>query len=177
MYLVSGNNNVYSQQQWYLLAKQIEECPSELWLRDMGTLVKNKLQRGRQIIILADMNDSVVKCNKITAWADKIGLVEVVSPRALVEIPTHQRGKKAIDGIYTSHSLQPIQAGYLPFGTIQSEHRTLWLDLHIHQVFGFKPPNNIIPKARRPQSNVPHIRNKWINLYLSFLKKHCLIER
>ena len=52
-----GHNNVYLQQQRYLLAKQIEDCPRELWLQDMGRFIKNKLQNAHQIILLTDMND------------------------------------------------------------------------------------------------------------------------
>ena len=82
-----------------------------------------------------------------------------------------------MDGIFISYSLQPLQAGYFPFGEIQFDHRALWLGLHVHQVFGFKPPTTVTPNARRLQSNVPHIRNKWISLCLSFLHQHHLIER
>ena len=123
------------------------------------------------------MNDSVVKYKRITSWAEKTGLYEVVSTRASEEIPTHQRGQKALDGIFISYSLQPLQAGYFPFGEIQFDQRALWLGLHVHQVFGFKPPTTVTPNARRLQSNVPHIRNKWISLCLSFLHQHHLIER
>ena len=143
----------------------------------MSKLVKTKLQEGHQIILQADMNDSVVTNQCIKSWADEIGLSEAVSPAASVEIPTHQRGSKALDGIYTNFSLQPLQAGYFPFGEIQSDHRALWLDLHYNQVFGFTPPTIISPPARRLQSNVPHIRDKWIKLYLTFLRKHNLIQR
>ena len=173
----SGNNTVILQQSRYLQAKQIEECPREIWLKELGTFITNKIQDGHQIVLLTDMNDSVVSCKRLQAWSSKIGIREVVSLTSSKEIPTHQRGRKALDGIYTSYSLQTLKAGYFPFGQIQSDHRALWLDLHVNHIFGFTPPTTITPSARRLQSNIPHIRNRWTQLYSSFLRKHNLIER
>ena len=102
--------------------KQIDECPREIWLKEISVLIQSKLQAGEQIILLADMNDSVITTNRLHKWADKLGLREAVSPTAMTEIPTYQKGKKALDGIYTSYSLQTLQAGYFPFGKIQSDH-------------------------------------------------------
>ena len=115
----SGTNNVCLQQQRYLQVKQIDECPREIWLKEISVLIQSKLQAGEQIILLADMNDSVITTNRLHKWADKLGLREAVSPTAMTEIPTYQKGKKALDGIYTSYSLQTLQAGYFPFGEIQ----------------------------------------------------------
>ena len=84
-----GNNNAILQQQQYLQAKQIEECPCEVWLQDLGTFITNKLHEGHQIVLLAGMNDSVVNCKRLHKWSEKIGLKEVVSPTAIGEIPTH----------------------------------------------------------------------------------------
>ena len=60
---------------------------------------------------------------------------------------------------------------------MQSDHRVIWLDLHNDHIYGFTPPTSISPSARRQQSNVPHIRNRWIQLYRSFLSHHNLLER
>ena len=89
----SGSDYLYLQQQRYLNVKQVESCPQELWLADVSQLVKGKLNDGHQIIVMAAMNDSV-KQKLISTWADKTGLVEVVSQTTSKEIPTHQRGKK-----------------------------------------------------------------------------------
>ena len=157
----SGPDSVYLQQQRYLNANQINTCPRELWLKDLTQFVKQKLEEGQQIIVMADMNDSVQQ-KLVSIWANKIGLVEVVSKTVEVEVPTHQRGKKALDGIFMSHSLQPTQAGYFPFGEMQSDHRTLWVDIHHDNLFGFSPPKGLAPQARRLQSNVPKIRNRFL---------------
>ena len=66
----SGNDNFYLQQQCCLSAKQIDTCPHELWFKELSQLVKNKLDNGHQIIVMADMNNSV-KQRTITAWVDK----------------------------------------------------------------------------------------------------------
>ena len=73
----SGNNNLILQQQQYLQAKQIEECPCEVWIQDLGTLITNKLHEGHQIVLLAGMNDSVVNCKRLHTRSERIGLKEV----------------------------------------------------------------------------------------------------
>ena len=65
----------------------------------------------------------------------------------------------------------------MPFGEITSDHRGLWLDLTHNNVYGSSHPRSIIPKARRLQCNVPHVRKKWIKLYTDFLNKNKVIER
>ena len=88
-------NTVFSQQLRYLAAVQTDVCPLQLWLDDMGRFVQNKLSSGHQIILAADMNDSV-KGSLIQKWAQTIGLREVVSKTTTFDVPTHQRGSKPI---------------------------------------------------------------------------------
>jgi len=46
-------------------------------------------------------------------------------------LPTHQRGSKAIDGIFLSPSLlEEAQGGFLDFGEATvSDHRAVWIDI------------------------------------------------
>ena len=105
-----GNNTVFLQQQRYFAAKGIETCPRQLWLDNICTLVKDKLDMGHQVILLADVNGNVT-CKRISTWANHIGLQEVVSLTTTKDVPTHQSGSKPIDCIFCSHSLPPLQAG------------------------------------------------------------------
>ena len=70
-----------------------------------------------------------------------------------------------------------VHSGYLPFGTFQSDHRALWIDLTQSSVYGFKIPTTIHPNIRRSQCNVPHVRNKWIQLYTQCLRQNKVIQR
>ena len=70
-----------------------------------------------------------------------------------------------------------VHSGYLPFGTFQSDHRALWIDLTQSSVYGFRIPKTIHPNIRRLQYNVPHVRNKWIQLYTQFLRQNKVIQR
>ena len=172
----STPNTVFLQQQRYLAAVQVKKCPLQLWLEDMGTFVKSKLRSGHQVILAADINDPV-KGSISQNWSKSVGLREVVSKTTPIDIPTYQRGTRAIDGIFMSHSLQPVQAGYLPLGEIQSDHRGLWVDLPHSQVYGFSPPNSLNVQPRRLQCNIPEVRKRWIKLYTSFLQQHNLVAR
>lgn len=90
---------VFLQQQCFLAAKQITKGPRQLWLEEMGDLIKQKIGKGHQIILTDDVNESV-KEPLIQSWANSIGIFDADSQTTSTEIPTHQRGRKAIDGIF-----------------------------------------------------------------------------
>ena len=142
----------------------------------MKHLVKQKQEAGHQVILLADMNEDVTS-DRITQWAEDSGIYEVVSTTTNKVIPTSQRGSTPIDGIFLSHSLTQTQAGYFPFGTFHSDHRALWVDIDHNQIFGFKQIKHHSVSARRLQSQVPSVRNKWIRHYKNFLIQNKLISR
>ena len=53
------------------------------------------------------------------------------------DIATYQRQGKIIDGIFTCHSIERKQSGYLPFRYFPSDHRALCIDINYHKAFGF----------------------------------------
>ena len=169
-------NSTYNQQLRYFAALQIDKCPRQIWLDDMGSLIIAKQKEGHQIILLSDMNEDVRE-EALVEWARKISMKEVVSKTTTVQVATHQKGSTPIDGIYVSYTLQAKQAGYFPFGIFQSDHRGLWIDVDIHQLLGFKPKPLQTGKIRRLQCNIPHVRRAWQRHYKNFLQQHKLIER
>lgn len=171
-----GSNTVYSQQLRHLAAQQIDVCPRQLWLDDLKQLINSLQDKGHQIILMGDFNENVQSRNMVN-WANSHGLIESVSISSDHSIPTHNSGSKPIDGIFISPSLTRVYSGYLPFGTFQSDHRALWIDLTQSSVYGFSIPTTIQPNIRRLQCNIPHVRNKWIQLYTQFLKQHKVIQR
>ena len=123
----------------------------------MSRLIKQKLDDGHQIILLADINDDVTS-DAIEKWAEATGIKERVSEQTPHKVPTSQRGSTPIDGIFTSHSIEVQHAGYLEMGMFPSDHRTLWVDINYDHLFGFKLPKNSTVTARKLQCQIPQVR-------------------
>ena len=172
---LKDENSTYNQQLRALTAQQIMVCPRKLWLEDMKKLIQQKINDGHQIVLLADMNQDV-RDACITNWALETGIQEVVSKTVSTIIPTSQRGSLPIDGIFTSMSLDTLNAGYFPFGEIQSDHRVLWADFSYDSFFGFTHPESGPRNIRRLQCQIPHVRKSWIRHYKNFLDKNQLIS-
>jgi len=66
---------------------------------------------------------------------------------------THQRGQAAIDGIFLLESLlEGAKGGYLEFDNgLGCDHRGIWLDLPVVDLFGDPNTNYTLAKARRLQ--------------------------
>ena len=169
-------NSTYNQQVQYFASKQITTCPRQIWLDDMAFLIKQFQEAQHQIILMADINENV-KDTKIAQWAKKLGIREIVSRSTDKHVPTQQKGRDPIDGIFMSFSLTPVAMGYFPFGVFQSDHRALWVDLSYDSVFGFKLPDIEPSNRRRLQNDIPYVRESWKRHYKNFLHQHNLVSR
>jgi len=116
-------------------------------LADIIKEIRKWQEMGNQILLLMDFNDDVT-ATWVKRWAANLGMVEAItylSPE--MAPPTYQRGTHLINGIFAApHLLTKAASGYLSFrDAIPSDHRAIWLDLHllevcpIHQEVYIKP--------------------------------------
>ena len=173
----AGPSTVYSQHQRVLDEHDDERCPRQAFLDDIILQLDQWRRDGDQIIVMIDCNDDIRKTNIKEAF-ESVGLKDSITQGREDNAPgTYHRGSYPIDGIFTSTTIDMIQGGYLPFGDMPSDHRTLWIDISYENAFGYKMPSIINPVARRLKSNIPTIRKKFNNDYKLFLRRHHLEER
>ena len=171
-----GPTTVYSQHLRYLDSTDDERCPREAMLADLLAQVNIWRTGGDQIILLMDCNTDVnnptFKARLLT-----VGLTEAITNDRETSAPTHNRGSTAIDGIFTSHTLQTKASGYLPFGNFPSDHRAIWIDVTCQSAFGSTVGEAVRPHARRLKSDDPKIRRRFNKEYETFITEHRLEER
>ena len=65
--------------------------------------------------------------------------------------PTYTRGRRPIDEIFVSTTLEVVQAGYGEFGTMAGDHGPIWIDISKHTAIGTQLPTpaHRIPKRLR----------------------------
>jgi hypothetical protein len=172
-----GPNTAYSQQQRYLDRHGDHRCPRDAILEDLGRCVHTWRALGDQIILMADFNEDVEGDN-IKNWYEALQLQNAISHlHNINNEPTFHIGTKSIDAILISHTISPLQTGYLPFGSFPSDHRCIWLDISMDNAFGFQPPKSSKFAARRLKNDDPNVRSKWLKIYEGFIHQHNLHTR
>ena len=170
-----GDNSTYTQHTRVMDALQLEGDPRDLWLRDIGMMIKDRIQSGKQVILMADFNENVMNA-KMRQLSEALGLEEVLSSR-FGRVPTWQQGTAPIDGIYISSTINVQCAEYSEFGLFDSDHRCLWIEVPMANLYGFKISRIAPAITRKLQCDRPAVQQKWIRLYKDKLQQCKVFER
>lgn len=174
--------------------------PRRQILMDLAKEVAQWHTDGEQVIVYMDCNEDI-RAQTIKQWAELCGLREVITeahgeseaPSTCKKHKTTKKGKtKPIDGVFASWAIEPIASGYTEFsGGIQggsyekatgktrnrTDHRCLWLDLRLTDVFGHSMPPLPTVAGRRMKCNDPRVVERFNRFYDEFLDKHDLYRR
>jgi hypothetical protein len=173
-----GLKSTYRQQKRILDAKKCNICPRKKMLDDLTTTIENWMEHGDQIILMIDLNESVINSNAAKKLND-IGLTEIITQRHNDKTPfsTCNKGQNTIDGIFTSSTIHITKGGYLPFTHFPTDHRALWIDVSMANLCGSDMAPITAPQARRLKCNDPKTQEKWIKLYTQYLNERRAITR
>ncbi|MEM7375861.1 MAG: hypothetical protein AAF587_45150, partial [Bacteroidota bacterium] len=121
------------------------------------------------LVVGLDANDDILS-SPIKEMFTEIGMREAILHENKPDQPPETNYKngngKPIDGIFVTAGIRPTQGGHTGYKVIMdSDHRTLWLDIPFISILGFNPPNlhkyKICPiKAGDPRSVEAY--NSWI---------------
>jgi hypothetical protein len=93
--------------------------------------------------------------------------------RVCLYVPrTHIRGQKPIDGIFVTDSIDIINGGYASFDqgvqAKRADHRCLWIDIRVIDVFGHRLSGPVKFQARRVNGQDPRTINAFNKHYKAF---------
>ena len=137
---ISGANTAWAQQQLYMETKEIEGTPQQHVIQELIKEVKDYVDKGYNIIVLGDFNESINSPEKLNEKMKNIGMYNLMENHINTKkLPrTFNRGSQAIDHVLmTKHLLDnTTYAGYAPFeeGYI-SDHRGIFFDLKENALF------------------------------------------
>jgi len=175
----NGPMSTYQQHVRFLTDNNRYECPRDAILSDLTREIRQWQEEGDHIIVLTDFNEDVMETTA-SRWATNLGLVEVVTWLHLNSPPpTFQRGRRPIDGIFIAPQLLAQAAGgYLSFGdVVPSDHRAIWIDLHLPEVCQTRAEAYIQPGARRLQCKDPRTIERYNQLLLEIMEPHNALSR
>ena len=172
-----GPSTTYSQHQRYFDENDDDRCPRVAFMEDLLIQLTTWRNAGDQLILMIDCNEDV-NSNHIKNSFREVGLQEIITKdRTHPSQATYHRGSVPIDGIFASSTIHLVQGGYLPFGSLPSDHRPLWIDILQDNAFGYNMSNLNNPVARRLKSHIPKVRMKFNHDYKIFIRKQHLEER
>ena len=161
----SSRGSVHEQHQSHWDNKGRYECPIKIFDQDLKQLIKSRLQANDHVILGVDANEDVRE-GPFHDTMSNLGLRDAVLDLHPGQTPpetcnrNHQR--KPIDGLFVSAGIQPTFGGYTDYGTtVNSDHRSLWLDIPFTSILGFNPPNPPNPNPRRLRAKDPRCRDKY----------------
>ena len=171
----------WTQHRNYFRGKKLEREPRNAILEDLQTKINGWEGAGEHVVLMMDCNEDV-RSVAITNFLNACGLRDIVLEWHGGDAPrTHKRGSHPIDAIFATHSVQCVRAGYAGFEdgvqSKRSDHRCLWFDVAINNIFGHEMPLTNKPQARRLKCNDPRVVRTFNQYYFDFLRKHKLHER
>ena len=176
---------VFSQQEYYY--NHIDNSngyrnPRVAFYEDLDAEMRSWLEAGDHIILGLDANEDI-HAGLTREWTTRWGLVDGLQRLH----PTLQRvatcnknlSNVPIDGLWVSPSLNVLAAGMSGFGELypDSDHRLLWVDIHVQSLFGFLTP---LPE-KRPSESLPIKDPRAMKKYNTYVKQqfhqHKIMEK
>ena len=176
----SKEETYYQQQARYITEKGLRDTnPKKMFREDLLAQLRKWRAKGDRIVLMMDANEDVVDgvmCRQLRE--EDINLREVVFAHTQTKGPkTYFRGKDAIDGIWVSEEVETSAAAYLPFDPELGDHRPVVANISKRSLLGTQGPRIKPPAARRLNSKVKRIRQKYIDRLEELFKKHRVLEK
>ena len=177
--LASGTS--YSQQRRYLLTdKHDTTCPRTRFREDLVQQLVAWRNQGDRIILCMDANEHIYRkaLGKILTDPAGLAMSEVVGDFTGEQLgATYFRGSKPIDAVWATTDLTVVGACVMPCGFGVGDHRLFVVDFLLQSMVGLSPTKIIRPAARRLNTRIPGVANRYTTELERMIVQHRLIER
>ena len=156
--------------------------PRQLFLDDLQVMLQSAYDSGEQILLALDANEPLL-------WTPANVVDQAMAPFSMPNLhfhrhdratapPTHNRGSRPIDAMFgSSPSLTGSQCGYFSFGEAPGDHRALWVDIPLVEVFGVMSAPVAPRVARRLQCRDPRVVRRYQTTLHEFYSQHDVQRR
>ena len=172
-----GPGTAFTQQATHFasIGRQIDPIQA-LW-EDLALELQQSYDEGDKLICMGDFNVDVRSDNLkhfFQQFDMREGILSARADEGASAPATVVNGSKPIDGIFMSPSLQPQASGYLPHDTYPSNHRAIWADFDVNEMFGHSLPPIVTPDARRLKTSDPRCVKRFQDSFSNYIAKHNL---
>ena len=145
-------------------------------MEDLSKEISEAQEEGDQIIICGDFNLDV-NSQEMTDFLEQHDLFNPITTRYGKEgPPTYNRGSKQIDAILLSNQLWAYNGGYLPTTLSPGDHRVVWVDIPLTQLYGDDTPPQPWKSGRKLQLNNARTITRYIQRFKKLTKEKNLYK-
>lgn len=177
----TGHTTAWCQQREYLLNNNIQTNPRSQVISDIINDMEPFIEAGHNVLLLADLNESINGPEKTNKKLRDIGLINIMEHRIGNRLPlTHSGGSQAVDHMWgTSDVIDSVkQAGFAPFLHVgESDHRALLMDIDIKGILDNDLDTVKQKKQRRLKLNAPNRVLKYSEYIEKSWKQHKITKR
>ena len=167
----TGHTTAWCQQREHLLNLGIQTNPRTQVITDIIADMEPFIEAGHNVLLLADLNESISGPEKTNQKLRDIGLINIMEHRIGTRLPlTHNSGSNAVDHMWgTCDVIDSVQqAGYAPFQYIgESDHRALIMDIDIKKILD----NDLDTVKQRQQRRLKMNAPQRVLKYCEYLEK------
>jgi len=171
----------YQQARRYYIKKEKDlTCPRLRFQRDLVAQLKKWRAEGDRLIVCLDANADIYQkeLGKALTDSDGLNLSEVVGDFTGTPVgATFFRGSKPIDGVWASKDIQVVNACIMPAGYGVGDHRMFVVDFRLQSLVGASPPKVVRVAARRLNTKIPHVAEKYVKKLEELYLLHRLNSR
>ena len=173
--------SVYNQQKLFQATKNNDNdvCPRQRFITDLLSDIDKFKSQGDDILLSLDLNDDVRDTtSEFGQGMDERRLREVsITKHGQNAPPTTNRGSRPIDGMFLSADTSSTGCGYLPFEDDISDHRPLWVDIDLDELFGQAESASKKVICRRLKCKDPRVVKKYMQRYDQYLVENNLYKQ
>ena len=171
----------YQQQRRYWINHHQDLCCPRSKFRDdlISQLIEWRSQ-GDRLILCMDANENIYTKSLGKTLTDPEGLAMIEAVGDFTRKPlqsTYFRGSKPIDAVWTTPDITITGACVMPSGYGVGDHRMFVIDIDTTSVIGEQPKKVIRPAARRLNTRLPHVLEKYNATVTALFKRHQIIEK
>ena len=171
----------YQQAQRYYIGKEHDlTCPLLRFRHDLVAQLAKWRSNGDRLIVCMDANSDIYRKELGLALTSSEGLnmSEVVGDFTGRPVgPTFFRGSKPIDGVWATKDIQVVNACVMPVGFGVGDHRMFVVDFRQQSLVGASPPKVVRVAARRLNTKIPHVADRYVNKLEELILNHRLNSR
>ena len=145
--------------------------------RDFWEQIDEWLEKGEQLVIGGDWNETVTGKKFLKPFLER-NLLPAVQQRHGTNLPpTYNRGKKPLDEVFCSSTLEVTLSGYGVFGHTKGDHRPVWLDITTSSALGTSIQKVGTQSPKRLRCKDPRIVKKYNYVLHQELDRHGAYHR
>ncbi|CAB9531157.1 expressed unknown protein [Seminavis robusta] len=161
------DGSTYRQHMNYYREQGRHQCARLLFLEDLRDQLAEWAALGDELIVGLDANEDV-RDGAVKDMFSSLNMRDAVLSRHGNNPPetmNRNSNQEPIDAIFVSRGINISAAGYTDYGDfIDSDHRSVWIDVPFTSVLGHNPPNYAKKKPEKLKPDDPRVRDRYIML-------------